>query len=94
VKIRNRRFDKRTARNKTFGQGMAEYIIIVALVAVGGIATWSLVGESIQQAASGVAAGIAGEDGADQITGAQTAAGEASTEAATDRTLSNYNDGN
>lgn len=42
------------------GQGMAEYIIIVALVAVAGLATWELVGSSIGQSAAGVASAIAG----------------------------------
>ena len=42
------------------GQGMAEYIIIVALVAVAGIAVWSSVGSAIHNQASGVAAELAG----------------------------------
>lgn len=62
------------------GQGMAEYIIIVALVAVAGIAVWSSVGSSIHHQASAVAAEIAGGDGSGEqgeaLTASETAADE------------------
>ena len=51
MRTRTQRLNWRTPRNKSLGQGMAEYIIIVALVAVAGIATWQLVGSSIGQSA-------------------------------------------
>lgn len=76
------------------GQGMAEYIIIVALVAVAGLATWELVGSSIGQSAAGVASAIAGTDASDIRDVAQATADSASTQAANIENLGNYADAN
>lgn len=76
------------------GQGMAEYIIIVALVAVAGLATWELVGSSIGQSAAGVASAIAGTDASEIRGTAQTTARAASTQAGETENLSNYADDN
>jgi len=76
------------------GQGMAEYIIIVALVAVAGLATWELVGSSIGQSAAGVASAIAGTDASAIRNEAQTTATEASDKASNNENLSNYADDN
>lgn len=76
------------------GQGMAEYIIIVALVAVAGLATWELVGSSIGQSAAGVASAIAGTN-ASEIRGRAQASAEQAAGAADDReNLGNYADDN
>lgn len=76
------------------GQGMAEYIIIVALVAVAGLATWELVGSSIGQSAAGVASAIAGTN-ADVIRKqAQQTATQASAKAAEKENLGDYADDN
>lgn len=83
-----------TPRRKQRGQGMAEYIIIVALVAVAGIATWELVGSSIGQSAAAVAASIAGADGNNERSVAVGTANEAITTAAEVKNLSNYSDAN
>ena len=72
------------------GQGMAEYIIIVALVAVAGLATWELVGSSIGQSAAGVASAIAGTNANDIRTRAQKTATDAAGKADTRENLSNY----
>jgi len=68
---------------------MAEYIIIVALVAVAGIAVWSSVGSTIHHQASAVAAELAGGDGSGEQgqadASAQTAAGES-----TEQTLADF----
>lgn len=76
------------------GQGMAEYIIIVALVAVAGLATWELVGSSIGQSAAGVASAIAGTDASTIRTVAQETATAASAKAAETENLSDYADDN
>ena len=76
------------------GQGMAEYIIIVALVAVAGLATWELVGSSIGQSAAGVASAIAGTDASAIRNQAQATATAASTQAQETENLSNYADDN
>lgn len=71
------------------GQGMAEYIIIVALVAVAGIAVWSSVGSAIHHQASGVAAELAGGSGAAEQALANTSATTAAAESV-EQNLSDY----
>lgn len=86
--------NRRTRVGRQVGQGMAEYIIIVALVAVAGLATWELVGSSIGQSAAGVASAIAGTDASAIRNEAQTTATEASSTAGETENLSNYADAN
>ncbi len=81
--------DTTRTRARQLGQGMAEYIIIVALVAVAGIAVWSSVGSAIHHQASGVATELAGGDGSAEQGAAVTSAGTAGTESA-EETLADY----
>jgi len=85
---------KRKPLHRQAGQGMAEYIIIVALVAVAGLATWELVGSSIGQSAAGVASAIAGTDASVIRSQAQGTATDAATEAGETENLANYADAN
>lgn len=59
-------------RSKQLGQGMTEYIIIVALVAIGAIAVYNFFGHTVQNQMAAVANGLAGQNGAAQS--AETAA--------------------
>lgn len=63
------------------GQGMTEYIIIVALVAVAAIAVYQFFGQVIRSQTAAVAKELAGEDGTQQNRSAkkasQGAAGQA-----------------
>jgi Flp pilus assembly pilin Flp len=77
-------------RNKQFGQGMTEYIIIVALIAVAAIAVTQLFGSTIRNQMAGIAQEVAGGDGQTAINAAGTAANNAATKAATAKTLSTY----
>ena len=61
------------------GQGMTEYIIIVALIAIAAIAVYSMFGSTVRNQVSGMAQELAGKDG----TAAQKDAGKAA-DAATD----------
>ncbi len=74
------------------GQGMTEYIIIVALIAIAAIATTSFFGRTVRTQVAGMAAGLAGNQAA--ATAAQTAATaagqSATTTAETTRGLSNF----
>ena len=79
-------------KSKQLGQGMTEYIIIVALIAVAAIAVTQLFGATIRNQMAGIAAEISGGNGAAQVTDAQTAATKASEQAKTDRTLTTYTD--
>ncbi|AGY91779.1 hypothetical protein SPICUR_03960 [Spiribacter curvatus] len=49
------------------GQGMSEYIIITALIAVAGIGIFSAFGDTISSQAAAMAREMAGQDGGDQI---------------------------
>ncbi len=87
---KTRRFGK-----KQFGQGMTEYIIIVALIAIAAIGVYSAFGHTLKNQVSGVTAGLAGNSGlANQgVQQANTTATAARTEAARNVGLNNYNQG-
>ena len=72
------------------GQGMTEYIIIVALIAVAAIAVYQYFGNTVRNQTAAVANELAGNDGTAAKTAAQTAATTAATEANTRRNLDTY----
>jgi type IV pilus assembly protein PilA len=84
---------KLTAR-KQVGQGMTEYIIIVALIAVAAIAVTQLFGATIRNQVAGIAKEVSGTDGSAAITQAGTAATAAATAAKDNNknSLSSYGD--
>ncbi len=82
------------AKSKQKGQGMTEYIIIVALIAVAAIGVFRLFGDTLRNQMGGLAQELSGQSGTAQITAAQTSADAAVTEANTDKDLSNYSSGN
>jgi hypothetical protein len=54
--------NKRLAgRRRQLGQGMTEYIIIVALVAIGAIGVYNLFGKTVRDQTSAMAFGLAGD---------------------------------
>ena len=76
--------------HRQFGQGMTEYIIIVALVAIGAITVYQFFGKTIQNQTTAIAQELSGQNGTAAKTAAQTAANAAATNAATTKTLNNY----
>ncbi|MCK5070825.1 MAG: hypothetical protein KAR01_09785 [Desulfocapsa sp.] len=74
------------------GQGMTEYIIIVAVIALAGIAAFSYFGKTVRSQTAAMSDSLAGTDASASITAASTAAGKADTEATTDASLSDYVD--
>jgi Flp pilus assembly pilin Flp len=73
------RLSKRIAGRKShLGQGMTEYIIIVALVAIGAIGVYSAFGHTVQDQMTAITNGLAGNSA-----GASTATQTATTEAQT-----------
>lgn len=60
------------------GQGMTEYIIVVALIAVAAIAVYQLFGQVVRSQTAAMARELAGEDGSTQARAAQKAASSAS----------------
>lgn len=72
---------------KQLGQGMTEYIIIVALIAIAAIAVYTLFGDIVREQVGGMAAELAGGEGSEIASDAaarQGEAGEASGEATLD----------
>ncbi|MSR15229.1 MAG: pilus assembly protein [Gammaproteobacteria bacterium] len=76
---------------KQFGQGMTEYIIIVALIAIAAIAAYSFFGDTLRSQVGGMATELSGQDGGASVTSAATAAGDAVDQSA-HANLSTYTD--
>lgn len=79
---------------KQRGQGMTEYVIIVALIAVAAIGVYSLFGRTVRNQTAGLAQEVAGVDASTAITNAGTAASTAQTNANANKGLANYDDAN
>lgn len=75
---------------KQLGQGMTEYIIIVALIAVSAIAVYSFFGKTVRNQTAGLAIELSGKSASGNITSAQKAAQEAGQEADTTKGLGSY----
>ncbi len=76
------------------GQGMTEYIIIVALIAVAAIGVYSYFGSTVRNQTAALAQEVAGQNGQTSITNAGTAATNATNSAQQNKGLSNFNAGN
>ena len=68
---------QKRSRRRERGQGMTEYIIIVALVAVAAIAVYQSFGRVIRSQTAAIANELAGESSRNAISSAGKAAGEA-----------------
>lgn len=55
--------NKFSSKSKARGQGMTEYIIIVALIAVAAIGVYSMFGETVKKQTGSMAAALAGDNG-------------------------------
>jgi Flp pilus assembly pilin Flp len=76
------------------GQGMTEYIIIVALIAVAAIGVYSMFGQTIRGQVAGLAGEVAGTGAAGGKAAAKTAAGEATKKAEEGKGMASYDSGN
>jgi Flp pilus assembly pilin Flp len=56
------------------GQGMTEYIIIVAVIAIASIAVYSYFGDTLRNQTAAAAIALSGNDGTDKSKDAKTAA--------------------
>lgn len=83
---------KLSRRHPQRGQGMTEYIIIVALVAVAAIGTYQFFGQTIRSQTAGIAAEVSGQDAGTQIEQAKQAAAGAHAEAVATKGLASYNE--
>jgi len=75
--------------HRQLGQGMTEYIIVVALIAVAAIAVYQLFGQVVRSQTAAMARELAGEDGSEQAQAAQAAAASAAGQTSA-RTLKSY----
>jgi Flp pilus assembly pilin Flp len=85
------RFKKYDSSQGQRGQGMTEYIVIVALIAVAAIGVYSLLGQTIRNQTAGIAQEIAGVDATTAISNAGTSASTAQDKAKNAKGLKNYN---
>jgi pilus assembly protein Flp/PilA len=79
-------------RRRQFGQGMVEYLIIIALIAIAGIGLFAAFGDVLQDQMSAVSLELAGSDGSDQIDKAGDDADEAVSRAEEQDSLATYNE--
>jgi pilus assembly protein Flp/PilA len=86
------KFSKSFGGKKQLGQGMTEYIIIVALVAIGAIGVYNLFGKTVRDQTTAMACGLAGNSdcSTQQSTTAGTDATNAKTEGDTAQGLTNF----
>lgn len=77
------------SKAKQHGQGMTEYIIIVALIAVAAIAAFQFFGQTIRSQTSGIANEVAGVSATAAISDAKAAAAKTDSERAK-KGLDNY----
>lgn len=75
---------------KQFGQGMTEYIIIVALIAIAAIAVYGFFGDTIRAQMGSITQELSGKDGSTSVTAAGTAATSAAKEGAAVKKLNTY----
>ena len=71
------RFGGVRRRFRQAGQAMSEYIIIVAVVAIGAIAVYSYFGDTLRNQTAAAAIALSGESGKELSTAANTAANNA-----------------
>lgn len=83
--------DNRRLHARQRGQGMTEYIIIVALIAIAAIGAVTFFGGTVRGQVAGMAQELSGQDAAQAIGRAKNQANQARTQADTAKGLSSYN---
>ncbi len=76
------------------GQGMSEYLIIVALIAVAAIGVVGFMGDTVSNQMASMAMEISGQDGGNATKNAQTQATAAENKAKTGKTMANFSSAN
>ncbi len=82
------------SRRPPHGQGMTEYIVVVAVVAVAAIGVYSMLGQTIRNQTAGIAQEISGNDAGAALNAATSSASAARTQANVRKDLKNYNQDN
>lgn len=74
------------------GQGMTEYIIIVAMIAIAAIAVYQWLGQTVRNQTAAIAQELSGQDGTTAKDNSQDSADNAETAGNTKNTLDSYVD--
>ena len=82
------------SRSAPRGQGMTEYIVVVAVVAVAAIGVYSMLGQTIRNQTAGIAQEISGNDAGAALNAASSSASAARSQANVRKDLKNYNQDN
>lgn len=88
--MRNIAAVRKFVRRVQLGQGMTEYIIIVALIAIAAIGVFTAFGNTAKQQVAAMGRELSGQSGATSITAAKARADEGKTMGDTKTGLSNY----
>jgi Tfp pilus assembly protein PilV len=81
-------------KNRQLGQGMTEYLIIVALIAVSAISVYSVFGKTLRDQTAGLANEMSGQDSQTNIGNAQANASKATTNSEVTKNMGSYNANN
>jgi len=90
----SRTFSLRKAHHAPRGQGMTEYIVVVAVVAVAAIGVYSMLGQTIRNQTAGIAQEISGNDAGAALNAATSSASAARSQENVRKDLKNYNQDN
>lgn len=88
------KFSTLKSMRRQLGQGMSEYIIIVALIAIAAIGVAGFFGDTVSNQMASMSSELAGGDGAAAQANAEAQAVKAVTEAAKAKRLDDYHSGN
>lgn len=82
------------SRNRQLGQGMTEYIIITALIAIAAIAAVTFFGGAIRSQIGGMAREVSGQSASQAVSRAQTQANSSMSEGERNKGLNDYKNDN
>ena len=80
----------KTKHRSQLGQGMTEYIIIVAMIAIAAIAVYQYFGQTVRNQTAAIAQELAGNDGTTANKNAKSSAAKAESTGDTKNTLDDY----
>lgn len=78
------------AKRRQLGQGMTEYIIIVALIAIAAITVFAFFGDVVRNQVAGMASELSGTKATENIGAAQEASSEARVDAQYEKGMNDY----
>lgn len=86
--------NRTASKRKSLGQGMMEYIVIVALIAIAAIGTYGMFGQTVRNQSAGLAKELSGNKADTAITNAGKSSSDAASRASAVKGLAEYNKDN